>query len=77
MPLSSAVVSSSMSSSPKRRRIDTSSPSMGASLLPAGMPSTAQQNTSAAMTFGPYFGGRGTRRRTTRGRNAPRSALRA
>ena len=62
---SSAAVSSSMTSSPKRRNVATSSPSIGASRLPAGIPSTAQQNTSAAMTFGPYLGGRGVRRRTT------------
>ena len=39
----------------------TSSASIGASRLPGGMPSTAQQKISAATTFGPYFGGRGRR----------------
>ena len=77
MPASSAAVSSSMSSSPNRRRTATSSARHGASRLPAGMPSTAQQKTSAAMTFGPYFGGRGRLGLTTAGRSAWLSALRA
>src|SRR5258705_3627856 len=55
----SAAVSSSMSSSPKWRNTANSSPSMGARRLPAGIPSTVQHTVNAAMTFGPYFGGRG------------------
>ena len=55
----SAAVSSSMTSSPKWRNTATSSPSIGASRLPAGIPSTVQHTVSAAMTSGPYFGGRG------------------
>ena len=47
---SSAAVSSSMSSSPNRRSTATSSPSIGANRFPAGMPSTAQQKLSAAIT---------------------------
>lgn len=77
MPASSAAVSSSMSSSPKRRSRTASSPSMGASLLPAGMPSTAQQKTSTATTFGPYFGARGRRDLITFGPSAFFSDLRA
>ncbi|WP_239657315.1 hypothetical protein [Mycobacterium riyadhense] len=77
MPTSSAAVSSSMTSSPNCRKIATSSPSTGASRLPAGMPRTAQQKTSAATTFGPYFGARGDRGLTSFGRNAALSALRA
>ena len=77
MPTSSAAVSSSMASSPKRRRTGTSSASTGASRLPAGIPSTAQQKISAATTFGPYCGGRGRRGLTTPGRVAFFSALRA
>ena len=77
MPTSSAAVSSSMSNSPNRRSTATNSPSIGASLLPAGIPNTDQHNTSAATAFGPYFGGRGRRAPTTRGRSAPRNALRA
>ena len=70
-------VSSSMSSSPKWRKTATSSASIGASRLPAGIPSTVQHTVSAAMTFGPYFGGRGLRGDTTLGCNAVLSALRA
>ncbi len=77
MPTSSAAVSSSMSNSPNRRSTATNSPSIGASLLPAGIPNTDQHNTSAATALGPYFGGRGRRAPTTRGRSAPRNALRA
>ena len=77
MPDSSVAVSSSMSSSPNRRRVATSPASIGANRLPAGMPSTAQQKVSAAMIFGPYFGGRGRRGLTIRGRSAALSALRA
>lgn len=66
-----------MSNSPNPRSTGTSSGSIGARRLPAGIPSTAQQNTSAAITFGPYFGGRGVRERTIFGWSAPRSALRA
>jgi hypothetical protein len=60
-----------------RRSTATSSDSTGARRLPAGIPSTAQQKISAAITFGPYFGGRGALGLTTIGRNAVRSALRA
>ena len=77
MPTSSVAVCSSMSSSPYRRSTDTSSPSCGASRLAAGIPSTAQQNYSAATTFGPYFGGRGDLDRANFGRRATRNALRA
>lgn len=77
MPASSAAVSSSMSSSPWRRRIATSSASTGASRLPAGIPNTAQQNVSAATTFGAYFGGRGRLGLAILGFNAALSALRA
>ena len=77
MPTSSAAVSSSMSSSPWRRKTTTSSDSIGASRLPAGIPSTAQQKISAAITFGPYLGGRGRRDLTIFGRSATRNPLRA
>ena len=66
-----------MSSSPNRRSTATSSASIGASRLPAGMPRAAQQKISAATTFGPYFGGRGCLALTTFGRSAAFSALRA
>ena len=59
---SSAAVPSSMRSSPKWRSTATSSPSIGASRLPAGIPSTVQQTVSAAMTSVPYFTGRRTAR---------------
>ncbi|SON58954.1 hypothetical protein MSIMFI_00435 [Mycobacterium simulans] len=52
-----AAVPSSMTSSPNRRKIATSSPSIGASRLPAVMARTARQKTSAATTFDPYLGG--------------------
>ena len=51
IPASSAAVSSSMSSSPNRRRIATSSASIGASRLPAGMPNAAQQKTQRRNDF--------------------------
>ena len=73
----SSAVSSSMSSSPKWRNTASSSPSIGASLLPAGIPSTVQHTVSAAITFGPYFGGRGLLGDTSLGCNAVVSALRA
>ncbi len=53
---SSAAVCWSRSSSPSRRSSGTNTASIGARRLPAGIPSTAQQKISAAMTFGPYFG---------------------
>ena len=53
----SAAMSSSMTSSPKWRNTATSSANIGASRLPAGIPSTVQQIVSAAMTSGPYFSG--------------------
>jgi hypothetical protein len=59
MPSSSVAVSSSMSRSPNRRRIATSSPRIGAHCLTASIPNTAQQKISAATTFGPYLGDRG------------------
>lgn len=49
----SAAVSSSMTSSPKCRNTATSSVNIGASLLPAGIPSTSQHAVSAAITSGP------------------------
>ncbi len=74
----SAAVSSSMTSSPKCRNTATSSFNIGASLLPAGIPSTGQHTVSAAMTSCPYIGGRGLRLGdTTLGCNAALSALRA
>ena len=73
----SAAVSSSMTSSPKWRNTATSSPSIGASRLPAGIPSTVQHTVSAAMTSGPYFSGRGLLGVTTLGCSAALSALRA
>ena len=66
-----------MSNSPYRRSTDTNSPKIGASLLPAGIPTTDQHNTSAATAFGPYFGGRGRRVLTSRGRRTRRNAFRA
>ena len=77
MPASSVAVSSSISSSPKRRRTGTSSASIGANRLPAGMPSTAQQKISAATTFGPYLGGREAPGLMIFGRGTAFSALRA
>ena len=77
MPASSVAVSSSTSSSPNRRRIATSSGSIGANRLPVGIPNVAQQKISAATTFGPYFGGRGRLAFTILGRSACLSALRA
>lgn len=50
---SSAAVCSLIASSRKWRNTATSSASMGASRLPAGIPSTFQQTVSAAMTSGP------------------------
>ena len=44
---------------------------------PPCIPNTAQQNTNAATTFDPYFGGRGRGVRTSAGRNVALSALRA
>src|SRR6478736_8002907 len=73
----SAVVSSSMTKSPKWRNTATGSPSMGASRLPAGIPSTVQHTVSAAMTLGPYFIGRGLLAVTILGCSADLSALRA
>ena len=73
----SAAVCSSMSSSPKWRKTASSSPSMGASRLPAGIPSTVQHTVNAAMTSGPYFGGRGLLGDTSLGCSAVVSALRA
>jgi hypothetical protein len=45
-----ACVRSVMSSSSKRRNLGTNSPMIGASRLPVGAPSTAQQNAKAVMT---------------------------
>jgi hypothetical protein len=73
----SAAVASSMTSSPKWRNTAPSSPSIGASRLPAGIPSTVQHTVSGAMTSGPYVGGRGRLDATTLGCNAVVSALRA
>ena len=64
-----AAVSSSMTSSPKWRNTITSSSNIGASRLPAGIPSTVQHTVSAAMTSGPYVGGRGLLGDTTLGCN--------
>ena len=73
----SAAVSSSMTSSPKCRNTATSSVNIGASLLPAGIPSTSQHTVSAATTSGPYTGGRGLRLGvTTLGCSAALSAFR-
>ena len=69
-------VSSSMTVSPKWRNTATSSPNIGANRLPAGMPSTIQHTVSAAMTSGPYLGGRGFRGATSLACNAVVSALR-
>ncbi len=74
---SSAAVSSLMTSSRKWRSTATSSASVGASRLPAGIPSTIQQTVSAVMTSGPYLTGRGPRTVTTVGASAALSALRA
>jgi hypothetical protein len=73
----SAAVASSMTSSPKWRNTITSSPNIGANRLPAGIPSTVQHTVSAAMTSGPYLGGRERLGVTTLGCNADVSALRA
>src|SRR5580693_2653107 len=73
----SAAVSSSMTISPKWRNTATSSPNIGASRLPAGIPSTAQHIVSAAMACGPYLDGRGLLGVTTLGCSAALSALRA
>ena len=73
----SAAMSSSRTSSPKWRNTATSSSNIGASRLPAGIPSTVQHTVSAAMTSGPYFGGRGLLGDTNLGCNAVLSALRA
>src|SRR5665811_2406483 len=69
--------SSLTSSSPKRRNVATSSPITGASRLPVGAPSTAQQNRSPTTTSSPYLGTRGRRGRRSYGRRACPSALRA
>src|SRR5665647_1819579 len=69
--------SSLTSSSPKRRSVATSSPNTGASRLPVGAPSTAQQNRNATTTSCPYLGARGRRGRATLGTKALPSALRA
>ena len=55
---SPSAVASLTSSSANRRKVGTSSAIIGASRLPVGAPSTAQQNLSAATTSGPYFGAR-------------------
>jgi hypothetical protein len=68
---------SGTSSSPKRRNVGTNSPIIGASRLPVGAPSTAQQNLSASTTSGPYFGAGTARSTTIRGVDAPANALRA
>jgi len=69
--------SSLTSSSPKRRNVATSSPITGASRLPVGAPSTAQQNRNATTTSAPYVGARGRGGRTTLGTSARPSARRA
>lgn len=74
---SNAAVSSSMTNSPKCRNTPTSSLSIGASRLPAGIPSTVQQTVSAAMTSGPYFAGRGLRGAASLDARPALSALRA
>ncbi len=52
--VSSAIATSSVTlSSPKRRSRGTKSAITGASRLPVGAPSTAQQNLSATTTSGP------------------------
>jgi hypothetical protein len=51
--ISSTASASVRSSSPSRRSKGTSTGSIGASLLPAGARSTAQQTTSASITRGP------------------------
>jgi hypothetical protein len=73
----SAAVSSSIASSPKWRKTATSSANIGASRLPAGIPSTVQHIVSAAMTSGPYFDGCGLLGVTSLGCSAALSALRA
>jgi hypothetical protein len=73
----SAAVSSSMTSSPKWLNTFTNSFNIGASRLPAGIPRTVRHTVNAAMTSGPYVGGRGLLGDTTLGRNAVVSALRA
>src|SRR6476620_2995307 len=50
---------------------------MGASRLPAGIPSTVQHTVNAAMTSGPYFSGRTLLTVTILGCSADLSALRA
>ena len=65
--------SSLTSSSPKRRSVATSSPNTGASRLPVGAPSTAQQNCNAT-TSCPSLGTRG---RATLATNARPNARRA
>ncbi|OOL30622.1 hypothetical protein GQ85_18710 [Rhodococcus rhodochrous] len=71
------MVSSRMSGSGNDRNTGTRSLRIGARRLPDGIASTAHQNTSAATTFGPYFGGRDARGRTTVGVSVDRKALRA
>src|SRR5664279_2508871 len=77
IPDSRAAVTSSTVNSPSRDSRATNSPSTGASRLPAGAPSTAQQNRNATITGSLYNGDRGTRGRTTRGTSAARNAFRA
>src|ERR1035437_4070545 len=77
MTTSAPANSSQTSSSPKRRSVATSSPINGASRLPVGAPSTAQQNRNATTTSSPYLGTRGLRGRTTTGRRPCPGALRA
>src|SRR5258708_38327111 len=50
---------------------------MGASRLPAGIPSTVQHTVNAAMTSGPYFNGRTLLTVTILGCSAVLSSLRA
>ena len=66
-----------MTSSPKWRNTATDSASIGANRLPAGIPSTIQHTVNAAMTSGPYLGGRDLLADTTVGCTAVVSALRA
>ena len=73
----SAAVASLMTNSPKWRNTITSSLNIGANRLPAGIPSTVQHTVSAAMTSGPYVGGRRLRGDTSLGCNTDVSALRA
>ena len=66
------------SRSSNRRKVGTSSPITGASRLPVGAPSTAQQNLSATTVLASYFGVRALRAGfTILGFNAAASGLRA